>query len=81
MTGRDLVDQKFHLLGRTDILSILVFNDRRLTSPQLKRQWEDTCGIVCSSRTVRKRLDNVGLHGRVAKKKAIVDRTPQKDTP
>ena len=43
----------------------LSLQDRRLTSPQLKRQWEHTCGIVCSSRTVRKRLDNVGLHGRV----------------
>ena len=50
----------------------LSLQDRRLTSPQLKRQWEDTCGIVCSSRTVRKRLDNVGLHGRVAKKKPLL---------
>ena len=72
MTGRDLVDQKFHLLGEDRHLVHLSLQDRRLTSSQLKRQWEDTCGIVCSSRTVRKKLDNVGLHGRVAKKKPLL---------
>ena len=54
------------------LVHLISLQDRRLTSPQLKRQWEDTCGIVCSSRIVRKILDNVGIHGRVAKKKPLL---------
>ena len=47
-------------------------NDRKLTSPQFKREWEETCGVVCSTSTIRKRLDGAGLYGRVAKKKPLL---------
>ena len=43
---------------------------RRLTSTQLKREWNETSLVSCSSRTVRRRLDDHGLYGRVA----IIDR-------
>lgn len=53
-------------------LARLCLRNRMLTSTQLKREWEDDCGVVCSSRTVRKRLDDVGLCGRVARKKPLL---------
>ena len=43
-----------------------------MTSAQLKREWQDTSGIDCSSRTIRRRLDNAGLYGRVARKKPLL---------
>ena len=42
--------------------------DRRLTSTQLKREWSETSQVSSSSRTVRRRLDDAGLYGRVARK-------------
>ena len=53
-------------------LVCISLNDRKLTSPQLKREWEETCGVVCSASTIRKRLDGAGLYGRVAKKKPLL---------
>ena len=50
----------------------ICLNDRRLTSPQLKREWMESCGVQCSSRTVRRRLVKEGLHGRVARKKPLL---------
>ena len=47
-------------------------HNRKLTSAQLKREWQDTSGIDCSSRTIRRRLDNAGLYGRVARKKPLL---------
>ena len=41
--------------------------NRRLTSTHLKREWQDTSGVVSSARTVRKRLDEAGLYGGVAR--------------
>ena len=32
----------------------------------------ESCGVQCSSRTVRRRLGKVGLHGRVARKKPLL---------
>ena len=46
--------------------------DRRKTSIDLKREWEEASGVVCSTRTVRRRLDNAGLYGRVARKKPLL---------
>ena len=40
--------------------------DRKLTSTQLKREWSETSQVSSSSRTVRRRLDDAGLYGRVA---------------
>ena len=40
----------------------------KLISTQLKREWEDNCGKVGSSETVRSRL---GLHGRSGKNNII----------
>ena len=45
---------------------------RRLTSTQLKREWNETSLVSCSSRTVRRRLDDAGLYGRVARKKPLL---------
>ena len=42
--------------------------DRRLTSTQLKREWSETSQVSSSSRTVRRRLDDAGLYGRVSRK-------------
>ena len=46
--------------------------DRRLTSTQLKREWSETSQVSSSSRTVRRRLDDTGLYGRVARKKPLL---------
>ena len=46
--------------------------NRRLTSTELKRKLKDSLEVECSSRTVRRRLDNAGLHGRVARKKPLL---------
>ena len=46
--------------------------DRRLTSTQLKREWSETSQVSGSSRTVRRRLDDAGLYGRVARKKPLL---------
>ena len=46
--------------------------NRTLTSTLLKREWQDTSGVVNSARTVRRRLDEAGLYGRVARKKPLL---------
>ena len=43
--------------------------NRRLTSTQLKRDWNETSLVSCSSRTV---MDDAGLYGRVARKKPLL---------
>ena len=48
-------------------LARISFQNRRLTSTHLKREWQDTSGVVSSARTVRKRLDEAGLYGGVAR--------------
>ena len=42
--------------------------DRGLKSTQLKREWSETIQVSSSSRTVRRRLDDAGLYGRVSRK-------------
>ena len=44
----------------------------RFTSSHLKREWEQSSGVISSARTVRRRLDDVGLFGRVARKKPLL---------
>ena len=46
--------------------------NRRLSSTHLKREWQDTSGVVSSVRTVKRRLDEAGLYGRVARKKPLL---------
>ena len=53
-------------------LAQISIHNRRLTSTHLKREWQDTSGVVCSARTVRRRLDEAGLYGRVARKKPLL---------
>ena len=50
----------------------LSLKDRRKTSVDLKKEWEEASGVVCSTRTVRRRLDKAGLYGRVARKKPLL---------
>lgn len=50
----------------------LSLKNRRLTSTQLKREWGESSKVACSSRTVRRRLDDAGLYGRVARKKPLL---------
>ena len=53
-------------------LARIIIQNRRLTSAHLKREWQDTSGVVSSARTVRRRLDETGLCGRVARKKPLL---------
>ena len=46
--------------------------NRRLTSSHLKREWQETSGVLSSARTVRRRLDEAGLYGRVARRKPLL---------
>ena len=50
-------------------LARISIQNKRLTSTHLKREWQDTSGVVSSVRTVRRRLDEAGVYGRVAWKK------------
>jgi transposase len=53
-------------------------SNRRLTSPQLLREWQDRCGVnVCPS-TVRKRCCEFGLRGCKARKKPLVTAAQRK---
>ena len=38
----------------------------------LKREWEQSSGVTSSVRTVRRRLDDVGLFGRAARKRPLL---------
>lgn len=53
-------------------LQRICLQNRRFTSSQLKREWEQASGVTSSARTVRRRLDDVGLFGRVARKKPLL---------
>ena len=46
--------------------------NRRLTSTQLKREWEEITTVSTSARTVRRRLDDAGMYGKVAIKKPLL---------
>ena len=50
----------------------LSVRNRRLTSTQLKREWEEITTVSTSARTVRRRLDNAGMYGKVAIKKPLL---------
>ena len=53
-------------------LQRICLHNRRFTSSHLKREWEQSSGVTSSARTVRRRLDDVGLFGRVARKKLLL---------
>ena len=53
-------------------LARISIQNRRITSTLLKREWQDTSGVINSARTVRRRLDEAGLYGRVARKKPLL---------
>ena len=53
-------------------------NDRRLTSSDLKKVWQEECGINVTSRTVRSRLNEAGLKGCVAVKKPLLSKKNRK---
>ena len=50
----------------------LSVRNRRLTSTQLKREWEEIIAVSTSARTVRRRLDDTGMYGKVAIKKPLL---------
>ena len=59
--------------GREDrTLVRLSLADRHLTSPPLRREWEESTGVQVSTRTVRRRLVDNGLKGCRARKKPLL---------
>ena len=50
----------------------LSVRNRRLTSTQLKRDCEEITTVSTSARTVRRRLDDTGMYGKVAIKKPLL---------
>ena len=48
--------------------------DRFLTAPQLQLAWKDTCDVSVSVTTVKSRLASVGLNGRIARRKPLLNR-------
>ena len=65
-SGRPQISREHWAVARISI------QNRRLTSTHLKREWQDTSGVVCSARTVKRRLDEAGLYGRMARKKPLL---------
>ena len=53
-------------------LQRICLHNRRFTSSHLKREWEQFSGATSSARAVRRRLDDVGLFGHVARKKPLL---------
>ena len=53
-------------------LQRICLHNRRFTSSHLKREWVQSSGVTSSARTVRRRLDDVDLFGRVARKKPLL---------
>ena len=51
---------------------MLVRLSQRLTSTQLKMELEEITTISTSARTVRRRLDDAGMYGRVARKEPLL---------
>ena len=47
--------------------------DRFLTAPQLQLAWKDTCNVSVSVTTVKSRLASVGVNGRIAKNKSLLN--------
>ena len=55
-----------------ELVRIISLRNRRLTNTQLKRERNEMSLVSCSSRIVRRRLDDAGLYGRVARKKPLL---------
>ena len=43
--------------------------DRRKSAPTVKAEMEKELGVIVHANTIRNRLDEIGLYGRVARKK------------
>lgn len=52
--------------------------NRKATSAQLKREWEESCGVKATSRTVRNRLVKNGLIARRPRKKPLLTKSMRK---
>jgi transposase len=65
-------DRQDRVLRRTSLA------DRRLTSPQLVRQWREKCGVMASPSTVRKRCLEFGLRGCKARRKPLLSDAQRK---
>lgn len=52
--------------------------DRKLTAPELRAKWEDA-GVTLSTPTVKRRLQQAGLNGRVARKKPLLTQKHKKN--
>ena len=50
----------------------LSVRNQRLTSTQLKMEWEEITAVKTCARTVRRRLDDAGMYGRLARKKPLL---------
>jgi len=61
------------------VLTRLSLNNRRATSRNLKREFEDATGTSISPRTVRRRLQKSGLRGCIAAKKPLLTATHRKN--
>lgn len=61
------------------VLRRISLADRKLTSPQLLRQWQDKCGIAVSPSTVRKRCLEFGLRGCKARRKPLLTDVQRKN--
>ena len=61
------------------VLTRLSLNNRRATSRNLKREFEDATGTSISPRTVRIRLQKSGLRGCIAAKKPLLTATHRKN--
>lgn len=49
--------------------------DRFKTSKDLRNELQEHCGVDLSARTVRRRLQAAGLHGRKSRKKPLLSKT------
>ncbi|XP_047113530.1 uncharacterized protein LOC124790022 [Schistocerca piceifrons] len=54
------------------ILKMLSLSDRRLSSTELKRDWEEMCNISVTSRNVRNRLLEAGFSARHPRRKPLL---------
>ena len=57
---------------RDRMLVRLSVRNQRLTSTQLEWEWEEITTVSTGARTVRRRLDDAGMYGKVARKKPLL---------
>ena len=64
----------FDVFHQTRIIQRKIKADRRKSAPSVKVELQSKHGITISEQTVRRRLHEVGLFGRVARKKPYVNK-------